>query len=109
MHKAIAKALAIHPPKGLHEKWQWPESVAFQYKLSRHKTVRIVGRYPKVQHWPYRGAGSKGFVLRLLTVKSINGERPQKTLFEDVFALNRVSNLEEETLAEVIMDRIAGR
>ncbi len=44
----------------------------FQYKLSRHRTVTIVGSYPYIKHLPYYGNGKRGFVLSL-RISSIDG------------------------------------
>jgi len=50
----------------------WASQLTFDYKLHRHKIIKVTGYYPYIAHLPAYGKGMKGFVLRLSNI-SIDG------------------------------------
>jgi len=52
--------------------------IQFDYKLSRHKVIHVIGERPYLKHDKLHGRGYRGFILELV-VRSIDGI-PCKTL-----------------------------
>lgn len=67
----------------------WHSPLSFDYRLYRHRTVRITLTSPHIFHRRLCGNGSKGFVLTG-EVLSINGLRPGGMNKRGEFALNRI-------------------
>lgn len=67
--------------------WEWmkqkygsmPHPLTFDYKLSRHKTITVIGIFPRIIHNPSWGKANKGFVLEI-RVTSIDGVPVKMTL-----------------------------
>jgi len=60
--------------------WYWMKEkygsiltpIIFEYKLSRHRIITVIGSHPYLRHEPYYGRGKKGFILQLC-INSIDG------------------------------------
>lgn len=79
---------AFYEWKQAHGGWLVP--ISFRYKLSRKRTVEVVGCGAYIRHNPLAGSGSKGFMLILSDVHSIDGVAPSRINRRCVFAWNRI-------------------
>ena len=67
----------------------YADALVFDYKMSRHKVVKVSMNSGNITHRPIYGSGSKGFILTG-DVISIDGRRTHPKDKRLIFALNTV-------------------
>ncbi len=65
------------------------DTISFEYRLYRHKTIRVTLTWPNIYHRRLHGDGSKGFMLEG-TVLSLDGLPPSHRNYHGEFALTRI-------------------
>lgn len=67
----------------------WGSQISFEYRLSRHKRIRVTLSNPRIFHRRLRGDGSKGFMLEGGLI-AIDGRLPARRYQLGEFALTRI-------------------